>query len=72
MYIKDLTLFTLEEIYTLKDSDFKSLELVKRLLINEREERVKSGELEKVAFIDKTIKTLATFQNDNGIGHNLD
>ncbi len=72
MYIKDLTLFTLEEIYTLKDSDFKSLELVKRLLINEREERVKSGELEKVAFIDKTIKTLATFQNDIGIGHNLD
>ncbi len=72
MYIKDLTLFTLEEIYALKDSNFKSLELIKRLLVNEREIREKLGESEKVNFIDDTIKTLVTLESSSGIGHNLD
>ncbi len=72
MYIKDLTLFTLEEIYALKDSDFKSLELIKKLLMQEREIREKLGESEKINFIDSTIQTLVTLQSSTGIGHNLD
>lgn len=72
MLIKDLTLFSLDEIYSMSPSDFKSLELIKRLLVDERKKRLDLNEVEKVAFIDETIKTLVTLQTSNGIGHNLD